>query len=122
MDSIEVEDLLEPLEHAIRGTSARVLEEGRHLALPARVHVAARHLGKRALEALGLEVAEQQTVGAQEERVVVPAAVAQRREHLGPDAAMALTVLRQTIRPHLENESDALHRQPPRARILPEAC
>src|SRR5262249_24120352 len=53
---------------------------------------------------------------------VVPAAVAQRREHLGPDATMALTVLRQTIRPHLENESDALHRQPPRARILPEAC
>ena len=60
------------------------LEELGHLRLPAGVDVGRLHAGDRRLEVLGLEVADQQPVLGEEQRVVAPAGRAQRVEHLRP--------------------------------------
>ena len=60
------------------------LEELGHLRLPAGVDVGRLHAGDRGLEVLGLEVADQQPVVGEEQRVVAPAGRAQRVEHLRP--------------------------------------
>src|SRR3954454_11177149 len=81
--SVKMEDLLEALERE------RLGEERRHLRLPARIDVRGVHGRGRRVEVLRLEVADQQAVPAQEERVVAPARRAQRVEHLGPDGPVA---------------------------------
>ena len=45
-----------------------------------------------------LDVADEQAVGREEERVVVPAGVGQRLEHLGPDGGVPLAVLLDPLR------------------------
>src|SRR6185437_6212066 len=102
--SVKVEDLLQPVE------GQRSLEERGHLGLPARVDLRRFHRALCRLEVLGLAVADQHAVLAQEERVVGPAGLAERREHLGPDGPMTLAVLAETIRAHPELEADTFHR------------
>src|SRR4051812_42543674 len=98
----KVEDLLEALELA----AGEVL---RHVGLPARVDVALLHRADGALEALRLEVADEQPVLAQEQRVVGPAGLAQRVEHLRPDLAVAGLVLVQRLGPDAQQKAGALH-------------
>ena len=102
-----------------RGARARVrrargIEERRHLGLPARVDLGRVHRALRGLEVVGLDVADQQPVLAQEQRVVAPAGLAQRVEHLRPDRAVARPVLLEPIGPDPQLEADALHLSPPR--------
>src|SRR4051794_30321802 len=100
--SRKMEDLLE----ALQLTFGEVL---RHVRLPAGVDVARVHRRHRALEALGLEVADEQPVLAQEQRVVRPARLAQRVQHLRPDLAVAGLVLVQPLGPDAQQEAGALH-------------
>src|SRR3954447_12668221 len=101
----KVEDLLEA-HQALVGALA---EERRHLLLPAVVDVGRRHRALRRLEVLRLDVADQQPVVAQEQRVVAPARRAQGLLHLRPYIAVALLVLVEPLRVDLQQEADALH-------------
>jgi hypothetical protein len=93
-----VEDLLQEQEPLVR-PALQVDEEGRHLRLPAGVHGGRRHTGLR----------RQQVVAAQEQRIVAPARVAQRGEHLGPHGPVPILALVQPLGPHLELEAVARH-------------
>src|SRR5262249_6115463 len=74
--SVEVKDLFQLDQPLVGGRTSQVLEVGRHQSLPARVDLLARHAIARRIEAIRrLEVAEQQTIVTQEERVVVPALI-----------------------------------------------
>ncbi len=64
-------------------------------------------------EVLALQVADQEAVGAQEQRVVAPPGPAERVEHLGPYLAVALPVLGQSISAHRELEAHTLHELTP---------
>src|SRR5829696_354407 len=98
----KVEDLLEALQLAV----GEVLG---HVGLPAGVDLALLHRRHRPLEALRLEVAHEQAVPAQEQRVVRPTRVAQRVEHLGPHVAVARRVLVELLRPDPQQKAGALH-------------
>src|SRR4051794_24373632 len=101
--SVKVEDLLDPFEPRLRG------KERRHLRLPACVHLGLLHRPLGGLEIVRLEVADQPPVGPQEQRVVAPISVRERREHLRPDGPVTLAVLVKTIRAHTELEADTFH-------------
>src|SRR3954468_5463471 len=88
--SVKVEHLFDAREVELAG------EERGHLGLPAGVHLGALHGCLGRLEVVRLEVADQQPVSAQEQRVVAPIRLAERREHLGPDCPMTLAVLVET--------------------------
>src|SRR3954451_14105985 len=113
----KVEDLLEA-HQALVGTLA---EERRHLLLPAIVDVGLRHRALRRLEVLGLDVADEQPVVAQEQRVVAPAGLAQRLLHLGPHVAVALLVLFEPLGVVPQQEADALHQLPTSAYSSPSS-
>jgi hypothetical protein len=85
------------------------LEELRHLGLPAGVDVRRLHAGESGLEVLGLQVADEQAVIVEEQRVVAPAGGAERRQHVRPHLAVARLVLIETVRPHPQKEAHALH-------------
>src|SRR3954451_12536617 len=100
---VKVEHLFDPLEREL------ALEERRHLRLPPCVHVSLLHHTLSGLEVLGLEVPDQEAVGAQEQRVVRPARRAERREHLRPHGPVTLAVLVEAVHAHLDVEADAFH-------------
>src|SRR3954451_21546308 len=110
---IEVEHIVEDV-HLVVRTSAG--EERRHLRLPPSVDVGALHRGLCRGEVVGGQVADQQAVLAQEERVVVPARVAQGGQHLRPDLGVPPAVLVQPVGVHGEREAHpapvAAHRMP----------
>src|SRR3954463_7611877 len=64
--SVKVEDLGQPHEAGVRPLPGRKLEELRHLRLPARVDVRLLHRALRGPEVVGLDVADEQPVVAQE--------------------------------------------------------
>src|SRR5262245_37515793 len=92
---------------------AAVDEEVRHFRLPACVDLGGVHLRERPVEVVGAQVADQQPVLAQEERVVGPPGVPQRGQHVRPDPGMAAPVLLQPLRLDLEGEADPAHAMPP---------
>src|SRR5205814_9750933 len=83
--SFEMENFFERHHRLIGMPAADVLEEGRHLRLPLGVDFLLRHARERLLEVGCFEVADEQAVVTEEERVIVPARAAQRGEHGGPD-------------------------------------
>src|SRR3954447_2778746 len=123
--SVKVEDLGQPREAGVGPVAGRQLEELRHLRLPARVDVGLLHPALRGGEVVGLEVAHEQPVVAQEQRVVAPAGLPQGVEHLGPDGPVPRAVLVQPVRPDAQQEAHTLHQptrvngSPSRAATLP---
>jgi hypothetical protein len=96
--------------HGLVGPGAvQGLEEGCHLLLPAGVDLGGGHAGLGGGEVLGLQIADEQAVLAQEQRVVVPAGRRQGVEHLRPDGRVPRPVLVEPVRPDLQQEAHALH-------------
>jgi hypothetical protein len=89
---------------------ADLFEERRHLRLPALVHLALRHAIKSRLKVVRFQVADEQSLLAQEERLIVPAGVAQGLEHVRPDLCVAAFIFVQPIGFDLEQKTDTLHR------------
>src|SRR5205807_712211 len=119
--SLEMEDFFER-HHPFVGTPAfERLEEGPHLRLPARVHLALRHPGARGLEIVRLQIAEEEPVFPHEEGIVVPAGLAQRLEHLRPHLPVPPLILLQAIRLHLQDKADPLPSLPFHTLSLREA-
>src|SRR6478672_8753234 len=81
---LEVEDLLQLEEAGVWGGAAEVFEQVAHLGLPERVDLPRLHAGHGSVEVIGLEVPDEETVLPQEERVVAPAVLLQRVQHLRP--------------------------------------
>src|SRR5215469_15796949 len=67
---------------------ATVIKELRHLALPALVYVAPRHLGTGVFKVVGFEIAHKQAILAEKKGIVVPTRFSQSCEHLRPDRTM----------------------------------
>src|SRR5271165_768175 len=111
--NLQMEHFFERFHGAIRQNSVRLDEERRHLPLPAIIHVAARHAGARAFKVLSFEVADEQAVRTQEQRVVIPSRLAQSRQHLWPNLAVTEFVLLQPIWLYLQNKTNALHAYAP---------
>src|SRR6185437_10305530 len=111
--SVEVEDLFDPGEGLVRRAAGH--EEPGHLGLPAAVDAGRRHRGERGLVVAGFQVADEQAVTGEEDRVVAPAGLAQRGQHLRPHFAVPLAVLVQPVRPDPREEADALHSKLPSA-------
>src|SRR5918992_1509847 len=105
----KVEHLLEPLETSVRPLPARQLEERRHLRLPPGVHVPGVHRGEGCLEVIAFQVPHQQPVVPEEQRVVAPARLAKRLQHLRPHLAVPRAVLIQAARAYAEQEADTFH-------------
>src|SRR5690348_12835372 len=84
-----------------------MLEQLRHRVLPARIDLLRLHVRRRAVEVVGLEVAEDVGAGA-EDRVVADAGVAERLQHLRPDVRVRIDVLVDLVRLDVEDEGRAL--------------
>lgn len=80
-----------------------------HFGLPAGVDGLEVHAGAGGSEVGGFEVADEEAVGAEEERVVGPAGAAEGVEHVGPDFAVAEFVFVEAIGLDLEGETDTFH-------------
>src|SRR5919106_3863063 len=115
----QVEDFLKPQEPRVRGCVAEVGEEVGHLGLPAGVYLGGGHPGERLLQRRSFDVADEQPVFAQEQRVVVPAGCGQCREHVWPDGRVSRLVLVDPVGFDLELETHALHdRSPSRDEVV----
>ena len=78
--------------------------------MPTRVDLFTRHTCLRGLQTTRrLEIAEQQAVVTQKQRVVVPAGAPQRFEHFRPNRLVVRFVLGQHVRAHFEQKSDSWH-------------
>src|SRR5271163_489723 len=96
--------------HGLVGSDTWWIHEKRsHLALPALIDLALGHPAARSPEVRSFQIADQQSIRPKEQRVVGPARLAKRLEHFRPDGAVPLPILFETLRPHLENEANALH-------------
>src|SRR5689334_3124247 len=81
---LEVEDLGQPEEAGVWARVAEVLEELGHLGLPADVHGFGLHAGHRVGQGRRLEVADEEPVRPEEQRVVPPAGRREGLQHLRP--------------------------------------
>jgi hypothetical protein len=86
---------------AIRRNAWRIHKEAGHLPLPASVNLPLRHEAARTLEVFGFEIADQQAIGAEKERVVTPAGFTQGLLHLFPDGTMAPLIFFNALGPDL---------------------
>ena len=102
---VEVEDLFEG-EHVFVGVAGG-LEEGSHFRLPACVDWIELHECVGASEVVGFKIANEEAVGAEKERVIMPAGAAESVEHLGPDLGVATLVFVEHVGTDLEKEADA---------------
>src|SRR5271165_4388880 len=107
--SVQVEDLADPLEPLIRRPAVQLGEEGRHLRLPPFVDLGPHHPVERGLIVVGLQIADQQPVRGEEQAVVSPAGLAQRRQHLRPHPLVPLPVLREPLLPNPPHKTHPLH-------------
>src|SRR5215207_7608059 len=106
---LQVEDLVQHEESLVGLSVGEVGEEVGHLGLPAAVDLRVCHSRLRVRDRWRLDVADQESVIAQEQRVVVPTRRCQCLQHLGPDRRVAFAVFRDAIGIDLELEADALH-------------
>ncbi|MEY9931952.1 hypothetical protein ABH926_006601 [Catenulispora sp. GP43] len=121
--TFQIEHLIERHHRPIRRTAVDPLEVARHLLLPPGVDLGAGHRGERGAEVLGLQVADQQPVRPQEQRVVPPTGRAQRRQHVRPHRLVACPVFLSQFGLHLQQETDALHAVlPPYVTEIPASC
>jgi hypothetical protein len=81
-----------------------------HLALPSGIDILRCHLAQRLLQIVRFQIANQQAVFAQEQRIVAPACLSQGIEHLGPHITVPLLVLVQAIGFYLKQETYSLHK------------
>ena len=100
----QVEDLGQ-LEETGVGGAVEGDEEVAHLGLPAGVDLGRGHAGLRRRETRGFEVADQEAVVAQENRVVVPAGALEGQEHVRPDGGVATSIFGDQLRLDLELEA-----------------
>jgi hypothetical protein len=107
-----VEHLGEGFHRLVGAVTVEGLEQRAHLRLPAGVDLGGLHAGPGGGEVLGLQVADEQAVVTQEERVVVPAGGGECLAHLRPHRGVAFAVLRDAVLSDLEQETDALHGLP----------
>ncbi len=90
---------------------SRSAKKGAIVRCPAVVDGRGRHARPRGLQISGLEVADEQAVVAEEERIVAPPGVVQRGQHVGPDGGVGGAVVVELLGPDLQSEADALHRR-----------
>ena len=95
--------------HGIVGAAGHGLEKGGHLGLPSGVDGVTLHAVASSFEVFGFEVANEEAVGAEEERVILPAGLPEGFEHLGPDGGVAGAVLFEAVGADFQEEADALH-------------
>src|SRR5215472_13062358 len=107
--SVQVEDLGDPLEPLIRRPAIQLGEVRRHFRLPALVDCGSRHPVERGQVVLGFQVTDQQPVLGEEEAVVTPSSIAQRRQHLRPHRSVPFSVLLQPLRLHPPHKTHPLH-------------
>jgi len=74
-----------------------------------RIDFALRHAGTRAFEVLSLEIANEEAIRPQKQRVVLPSRLAQGGLHLGPHLSVPLFVLFEPIRFNLQHKTNTLH-------------
>jgi hypothetical protein len=86
---------------AVWRDTRRIHKKASHLALPASVNLLLGHEAAGALEVFGFEIADQQAVGAEKERVVAPAGFSQRLLHVFPDGTMAALIFFNAVGPDL---------------------
>src|SRR5262245_37296931 len=110
--SVQVEDLVDPPEPLVRPGPAEILEVGGHLRLPALVDGGARHPLLRRGEVVGLQVADEEPLAGQEQRVVAPARRPQSVPHLRPDGLVPGPVLAEPAGPYPGQEAHSLHLGP----------
>src|ERR671910_159250 len=102
---LEMEDLLEQDQALVRAAALQADEERGHLGLPAGVDVGPGHGVERSLQVIGLDVADQEAVAAQEQAVVPPARRGQGPQHLRPDLLVAPPVLVQAVGADAQQET-----------------
>ena len=110
-----MEDLVD-LAHHLVGLVARAFEERCHQLLPLAVDRFAAHTGERLVERAGrLEIADEESVVAEEQRIVVPSGASQRLHHLRPDGSVMLLVLVERRGLDAEGETHSVHLGVPRS-------
>lgn len=73
-------------------------EKRSHFPLPLRVYVPALHFRQRMLEIGRFQISDQESVGPQEQGIIVPAGLAEGAKHLRPDLAMPVFIFFQLLR------------------------
>src|SRR5690349_9347068 len=115
-----MEHLFERFHRAVGQDASGLDKKTSHLLLPTIIDLAAGHAGLRPFKVLRFEVPDQQSIWTQEQRVVFPSRLAQRREHFRPHAAVAGLVFLEPLRFYLQNEANTLHAVPSRL-VKPES-
>src|SRR5438128_152110 len=90
LDSVEMEDLLEPQQALVRPPPLEPQEEAAHLGLPAGVYLGLLHRAPRRLEVVALDIADEHAGIGEEKGVVAPSRRRQRGAHLRPDRGVPL--------------------------------
>ena len=92
--------------HGLIGrTAVRAHKELRHLRLPPAIDVCGVHAALCRGQVVGLHIADEEPVVAQEQGVVAPPGFSQRGLHLRPDVPMPLGVLVEAVGPDLQREA-----------------
>lgn len=106
---IEVKHFGEGEERRIGGTTVERLKKRRHVCLPARINGLVLHAGDCGCKIGGFEVADEETIVTQKERVIVPSVTCQGGEHFGPDGLVACFVLCEAVGADFEQKTNSLH-------------
>jgi hypothetical protein len=104
-----MKDLFERSHGLIRQQIFLLNKKTCHFPLPARVDFSVGHARASALEIVGFQIADQQAIGPQEQRVITPAGLLQGLFHLRPNGSMAFFVLFNPFRLYLQSKTDPLH-------------
>ena len=104
-----MKDFLERGHGLIGQQMFRLDKESGHFALPAVIDFAMGHGCARALKAFRFEITDQQTIGPQEERIVVPAGFPEGLLHFRPHRTVTFFVVLKAFRLDLQNKTDSLH-------------
>src|ERR1039458_978626 len=102
-----MKDLCEREHIVVGGALRKGFEKRRHLRLPTRVDGVVFHARGALLEVLGLQIADEQAVRPQKQRVVAPSGLAQRIQHFRPHVGVARLVLLHLLRADLQQKTDA---------------
>src|SRR5579862_1350106 len=106
---LQVEDLRERSHAGIRSSASERFEKGSHLRLPASIDRMLLHRGAGTLEVRGFQIADEQTIRAQEERVIVPAGLAQGLQHFRPNRSVAAAILVNLFWADFQKKTNPLH-------------
>lgn len=104
-----MEDFFERSHRIIRGLTVERFKQRGHFGLPARVDGMVFHRRPALFKIFGFEVPDNQTVGAKEERVVLPSGLTQGIEHFRPNPRMTGLVFLDPVRADFEEKTGAFH-------------